>query len=105
MKLRQHARLAVMKVEEEEARSDCSCEFAFDSLRNQHKRQKWIHHHQSICILFQKATEATRQGSPSPTLQLQWQVYWGRDEKVGGQEETKTASMSEAAEDVKNWKR
>uniref|UniRef100_A0A0D3DE50 Myb-like domain-containing protein n=1 Tax=Brassica oleracea var. oleracea TaxID=109376 RepID=A0A0D3DE50_BRAOL len=63
MKLRQHARLAVMKVEEdeeeeeEEARSDCSCEFAFDSLRNQHKRQKWIHHHQSICILFQKATD------------------------------------------------
>ncbi|KAJ0247581.1 S-protein [Hirschfeldia incana] len=55
MKLRHHARLAVMKVEEEEARSDCSREFPFDSLRNQLERQKWIHHHKSICTLFQKA--------------------------------------------------
>ncbi|CAF2157029.1 unnamed protein product [Brassica napus] len=36
--------------------------------------------------------EATRQGSPSSTLQLQWQVYWERDEKAGGEGGT---SMSE----------
>ncbi|WZZ35787.1 hypothetical protein YC2023_019188 [Brassica napus] len=61
MKLRQEARLAVMKVEEEEeARSDCSSEFAFDALRNQHKRQKRIHHHQSIRLSFQKARGDTK---------------------------------------------
>ncbi|CAG7900592.1 unnamed protein product [Brassica rapa] len=36
--------------------------------------------------------EATRQGSPSSTPQLQWQVYWERDEKAGGEGGT---SMSE----------
>uniref|UniRef100_A0A0D3AV34 DDE Tnp4 domain-containing protein n=1 Tax=Brassica oleracea var. oleracea TaxID=109376 RepID=A0A0D3AV34_BRAOL len=47
--------MKVEEEEEEEARSDCSSEFAFDALRNQHKRQKRIHHHQRICLSFQKA--------------------------------------------------
>ncbi|CAN6869646.1 unnamed protein product [Brassica oleracea var. botrytis] len=36
--------------------------------------------------------EATRQGSPSLMPQLQWQVYWERDEEAGGEG---GASMSE----------